>query len=330
MIIKDFEIKKFINKKKIFLIYGVNEGLKEDLISEIFQAVPKENITKYEEKEVLNNSENFYNEILSGSFFEDQKIILINNISDKFKNEIEIIISKKINDITLILISNILEKKSKIRNLFEKEPELICIPVYKDDNRTLLNIGYSFFKSKNINISAESINLIVERASEDRKNLKNELLKIENFVGNKKKVNIEDLIKLTNLTENHSINKVVDLALAKDTKQALRTLNENIFSSDDVIIIIRTFLIKSKRLLKLTKEFEINKNLDQTISTFRPPIFWKEKDIVKRQIKIWTNQNIRKLIQKINKIELQLKKNAESSTNIIRNFIIEQANKSNN
>ena len=145
MIIKDFEIKKFINKKKIFLIYGVNEGLKEDLISEIFQAVPKENITKYEEKEVLNNSENFYNEILSGSFFEDQKIILINNISDKFKNEIEIIISKKINDITLILISNILEKKSKIRNLFEKEPELICIPVYKDDNRTLLNIGYSFF-----------------------------------------------------------------------------------------------------------------------------------------------------------------------------------------
>jgi DNA polymerase III subunit delta len=330
MIIKNFEIKNFINKKNIFLIYGENRGLKEDIILEISKSFSKESIITYDEKDILNNGDNFYNNIFSQSFFDNQKLILINNASDKFKNEIDKILTKQISDITLVLTSNILEKKSKLRNLFEKEKELICIPVYKDDKRTLLNIGYSFFKSKNINISTESINLIVERSSEDRKNLRNELFKVAIFVGKKGKVDMEDLVKLTNLSENYSINKIVDLSLAKDTKQTLRTLNENIFSKEDVIIIIRSFLIKSKRLLKLIREFEKNNNLDQTISTSRPPIFWKDKDIVKKQIKTWTTTGVEKLIQKINIIELQLKKNTESSINIICDFIIEQSSKSNN
>ena len=200
---------------------------------------------------------------------------------------------------------------------------MICAAVYKDDHRILLNIAHSFFKSKKINISIESINLIIERSSEDRKNLRNELKKIENFIGDKKNIDFEDLVKLTNLSENHSINKIVDISLAKNTKQTLRALNENIFSAEDMIIIIRTYLTKSKRLLRLTMELEKNKNMDQVISASKPPIFWKDKDIVKKQLKIWTKENTIILIQKINEIELQLKKNTESSLNILQNFIME-------
>ena len=202
--------------------------------------------------------------------------------------------------------------------------------MYKDDHRILLNIAISFFKSKKINISTESLNLIIERSSEDRKNLKNELMKIENFVGTKNKVDFDDLIKLTNLSENHSINKIIDLSLVKNTKQTLRVLNENIFSPEDVIFIIRSYLIKSKRLLKLTIELEKNKNIDHVISTSKPPIFWKEKDVVKKQLKIWTTDGIKKLIEKISKIELQMKKNTGSSVNILRDFLIEQSSKINN
>jgi DNA polymerase III subunit delta len=329
MIVKNFELKNFINKKKLFLIYGENEGLKEDLILEFSKDYSKENTFNYSEKEIFLNLENFYNNIFSQSFFEKKKLIIVNNASEKIKGEIELILTKNIEDITLIFLSNILEKKSKLRNLFEKDKNLICVAVYKDDHRVLFNLANSFFKSKKIDISTESINLIIERSSEDRKHLRNELKKIDCFIGNKKKIDINDLIKLTNLSENHSINKIVDMSLAKDTKQSLRALNENIFSADDIIIIIRSYLIKSKRLLKLTTELERNKNIDQVISASKPPIFWKDKDVVKKQLKIWNKESTIALIQNINEVELQLKKNAGSSLNILQNFIIEQSLKPN-
>lgn len=329
MIVKNFELKNFINKKKLFLIYGENEGLKEDLILEFSKDYSKENTFNYSEKEIFLNLENFYNNIFSQSFFEKKKLIIINNVSEKIKGEIELILTKNIEDITLIFLSNILEKKSKLRNLFEKDKNLICVAVYKDDHRVLFNLANSFFKSKKIDISTESINLIIERSSEDRKHLRNELKKIDCFIGNKKKIDINDLIKLTNLSENHSINKIVDMSLAKDTKQSLRALNENIFSADDIIIIIRSYLIKSKRLLKLTTELERNKNIDQVISASKPPIFWKDKNVVKKQLKIWNKESTIALIQNINEVELQLKKNAGSSLNILQNFIIEQSLKPN-
>jgi DNA polymerase III subunit delta len=329
MIVKNFELKNFIKKKNIFLIYGENEGFKEDLILEFSKNYPKESTFKYSEKEILLNLENFYNNIFSQSFFEKKKLIIINNVSEKIKSEIEIILTKNIEDITLIFLSSILEKKSKLRNLFEKDKNLICVAVYKDDHRVLFNLANSFFKSKKINISTESMNLIIERSSEDRKNLRNELKKIEIFVGEKKKIDFDDLLKLTNLSENHSINKIVDISLAKNTKETLRVINENIFSTEDIIIIIRSYLIKSKRLLKLTTELEKSRNIDQVISASKPPIFWKDRDVVKKQLKIWNKESTIALIQNINDVELQLKKNAESSLNILQNFIIEQSLKPN-
>ena len=329
MIVKNFELKNFINKKKLFLIYGDNEGLKEDLILEFSKDYSKENRFKYSEKEIFLNLENFYNDIFSQSFFEKKKLIIINNVSEKIKSEIELILTKNIEDITLIFISNILEKKSKLRNLFEKDKNLICVAVYKDDHRILFNLANSFFKTKKIDISTESINLIIERSSEDRKNLRNELKKIDLFIGNKKKIDFDDLIKLTNLSENHSINKIVDMSLAKNTRETLRVINENIFSTEDIIIIIRSYLLKSKRLLRLTAELEKNKNIDQVISASKPPIFWKDKDVVKKQLKIWNKESTIALIQNINEVELQLKKNAGSSLNILQNFIIEQSLKPN-
>ena len=329
MIVKNFELNNFINKKKLFLIYGENEGLKEDLILEFSKDYSKENTFKYSEKEIFLNLENFYNNIFSQSFFEKKKLIIVNNASEKIKSEIELILTKNIEDITLIFLSNILEKKSKLRNLFEKDKNLICVAVYKDDHRVLFNLANSFFKSKKINISTESINLIIERSSEDRKNLRNELKKIDCFIGNKKKIDFDDLIKLTNLSENHNINKIVDTSLAKNTRETLRVINENIFSTEDIIIIIRSYLLRSKRLLRLITELEKNKNIDQVISASKPPIFWKDKDIVKKQLKIWNKENTIALIQNINNVELQLKKNAGSSLNILQNFIIEQSLKPN-
>ena len=330
MIIKAYELNKInLKKNNIYLLYGENEGLKNKVINDIFKEFLKNNY-KYDEKEVLINKENFFNSILTKSFFETKKIIIILRSSDKIVNIIEEIFERNIEDTKIILLANILEKKSKLRLLFEKNKNIICIPFYADNNQTLSNIVNSYFKEKKIAISQETINLLVDRSRGDRLNLNNELNKIENFTKNRKKINITEILKLTNLAENYSVTELVDSCLAKNLKKTVNILNENNYSTDDCILIIKTFLMKAKRLNKLQNQTKENKNIDQVITSFKPPIFWKDKEIVREQIKNWTLKKVENLIYKINEIELLIKKNSFNSVNILFDFIITQSNKTNN
>ena len=325
MIIKAFEISKInLKENHFFLFYGKNEGHKNQIIKEKFKKAFNDNIYHYDENEVIQNQVDFFNNILSKSFFENEKLIIISRITDKIKDIVDEIIEKRVEDLTLILNAGILEKKSKIRSLFEKNKETICVPFYDDNNETLSGITNKFFRDSKIQISQESINLIVQRCQGDRQNLKNELEKIKSFSKNKNKINYEDIFTLTNLTENYSVSELVDNCLAKNKKKTIRILNENNFSVEDCILIIRSFLIKSKRLLKLVQETKNNKNIDNIFSTFKPPIFWKDKEIVKQQVKNWSYNNTEKLLYEINETELLIKKNNSSSINILSDFIIEQ------
>ena len=250
--------------------------------------------------------------------------------SDKIVNIIEEILEINTEDTIIILLANILEKKSKLRLIFEKNKKIICIPFYSDNNQTLNNIASLYFKKRKMPISQEIVNLLVARSRGDRLNLNNELNKIENFTKNKKKINIDEILKLTNLAENYSVSELVDNCLAKNSKKTVNILNENNYSSEDCILIIKTLLIKAKRLNKLQNQTKNNKNIDQVITSFKPPIFWKDKEMVKEQIKSWSLKKIENLIYKINEIELLIKKNSSNSINILFDFIITQSNKTNN
>ena len=326
MINKVFELNNIDLKiQKFFLFYGENNGHKNEIIKKIFNKKYSENTYRYEENEIINNEEKFFADILSSSFFENEKLIIISRASDKIKVVIEEIIERKVRDLTIILNANILEKKSKLRAYFEKNKETICVPFYADNNQTLSGIVNVFFRENKIPISQESINLIVQRSRGDRQNLSNELEKIKGFIKNKNKIDIKDLLKLTNLAENYDVSELIDNCLAKNKRKAINILNENNYTLEDCILIIRTFLIKSKRLLKLYQEHKNKKNIDDVISQFKPPIFWKDKEIVKQQIRNWSYESTENLIYKINDVELLIKKNSNNSLNILSDFIIEQA-----
>ena len=326
MILKSFEIEKIkIEDKNFFLFYGENQGHKNQIIEEKFKKKYKENTYYYDENEILNNENNFFNNILSKSFFENEKLIVINRATDKIKKILEEVIEKKIQDLVIVLNANTLEKKSKIRSLFEKSKDAVCVPFYEDNNQTLSAIVNNFFREKKIPISQLAINLIVQRARGDRQNIKNELEKVTSFIKNKNKIEIQDLLKLTNLAENYNVSELIDCCLSKNKRRTINILNENNYSLEDCILIIRTFLIKTKRLIKLSKDFNKTKNLAITISGFKPPIFWKEKDVVKQQIRSWSYKEVENLMYEINNIELLIKKYSNNSINILSDFIIEKS-----
>ncbi len=255
MIIKSYETGKIQNiNSKLILLYGENDGFKSEIIENFFVKGFKGEIDRFEENDVLNNFDQFISNLINKSFFTNSKIILISRVTDKINNLIDNIMERKIDDAKIILNANVLEKKSKLRSKFEKDKNLVCIPFYKDDNRTLGQIANKFFRDSKISVSQEIINLIVERSSGDRTNLNNELKKISLFMINRKKINSEDIIKLTNLAENYSVSELTDNCLSKNLNKVNKILNENIFSSDDCILIIRTLLIKTKRLLEIKKK----------------------------------------------------------------------------
>ena len=331
MILKSFEIEKIkITDRKFFLFYGENQGHKNQIIEEKFKKEFKETIYSYEETEILSDKNSFFNNILSKSFFDNEKLIIINRATDKIKDILEELLEKKIKDLVIILNANTLEKKSKIRSLFEKSKDAICVPFYEDNSQTLASIVNDYFRTKKIPISQQAINLIVQRARGDRQNIKNELNKITNFIGKKNKIEMQDLLRLTNLAENYNVSELIDCCLSKNKKRTVNILNENNYSLEDCILIIRTFLIKAKRLTKLIKVQEETKNLELTISKFKPPIFWKEKEIVKQQIKSWTHKESKSLIYQINEVELLIKKYSNNSINIVSDFIIEKSSPINN
>ncbi len=322
MIIKSFELDKIKSKKSnLILMYGLNQGYKNQIIKEVYEKFFKGEILRFDENQILSNQDEVISNLMNKSLFDNEKLLIISRASDKIFNFINEIINRNIEKIKIIFNSDNLEKKSKLRILFEKEKELVCIPFYEDNDRSLSIIAQNFFKENKISVSQEIINLLVGRSRGDRGNLINEINKIKNLSITNKKINIENIFKLTNLSENYTVFELAENYLAKNKKQVSKILNENNFANDECVLILRTILNKSKRLLKLKEIENETGNIDLTISSFKPPIFWKEKDLVKKQIQSWSEDEVKQMIYKINDLEVLVKKNSNNSLNFISDFI---------
>ena len=323
MIVKSYEVGKIdISKYKIYLFYGKNEGLQIDLIDKYFLNKFTGQINKYEENEFINNLNNIYSEIQTKSLFQNQRIFIISRVTEKFLKIAEEISNIDLDEIIIILKCSSLEKKSKLRNFFEKNDKFITIPVYEDNLNNLLSITQQFLIHNKIKLSKESINLIIGRASGDRNNLKKELNKIYNYSLTNNKIDFQTLEKLTNLAENHEVGDLVNNYLSKNIKNVSKILNENSYTDEDCILILRTLLNKSKRLLEIMRKNDDVKNIDKVMLGARPPIFWKEKESIRKQVNSWEICDLKAKIYKINEIEALIKKNSKNSLNIVSDFLI--------
>jgi len=324
MLIKFHDLKKF-KKDTInyYLFYGPNTGLIEETINKFFKPIYTKNIINYDESELLSNIHLFKEMIFNKSFFENEKFIIINRASNKILEIIEELIESQITDLKIIIKVGVLEKKSKLRSFFEKNKSVVITAFYEDNYQSLSLMAQNIFRENKINVSGEIINLIVERSKGNRINITNEIEKILPFAKKNNKINFKDVVKLTNLAENYNISELVKYNLSKNKKKTLNILNENNIISDENILILRTFLNNLKRLKSLKVKLNNNKNIDQVLSSSRPPIFWKDKEIIKQQLNVWSLTEIKLLINKVNDLELEIKKNNQVSDQILNNFIIE-------
>ncbi len=323
MIVKNFELNKLsLEKYKIFLFYGKNEGLINEVIEKFFIKNIDSETMKYNEDEFLKNNQTILSEMMNNSFFKNNKIYVISKVSDKIFKIIEEISSKNLEDVQIILKSGLLDKRSKLRSLFEKSKFLITVPFYEDNASNLTPIIIKFLSENNIKLSRESINLLSSRVSGDRENLKNELQKIYYYSISNKNIDYDVVEKLSNLAENYDVGELANNYLCKNTKNVAKILNENNYSDEDCLLILRTLLNKSKRLMKILQNFNEGIAIDSAISEIKPPIFWKEKESVKMQVNSWDLKDIKNKIYQMNELETKIKSNSRNSLNLISDFIV--------
>ena len=322
MILKSFELDKTnFSKFKLFVLYGENEGLKKEIISKIKRNYNNKEII-YEEEQILKNKDLFFSEIKNKSLFDENKTFIIERSSEKI-SEIVMDLDQNFLDDIIILNCGVLDKKSKLRNFIEKSNNAVIIATYKDNSQSLINIAKEFFLKNKISVSYETLNLLVNRCSGDRGNLKNELEKVSNYLCDKKVLSMKEISTLTNLAENYSASELVDASLSKNLKKTQEILNENNYANEDTFFILRVFLQKAKKILSLLEKIENKSDIEKVISEHRPPIFWKDKPVIKKQLELWSYKKMSNLIQKLNHIEITIKENNTLSIILMKNFIYE-------
>jgi DNA polymerase-3 subunit delta len=323
MIVKSFNLDNIDPNTQVILFYGNNSGQKKQEIDKLFQKNGSLEKVKYDEKDILSELESFYVAIFNHSFFEKEKFIIINNVSDKILPIIMELDSRELGGLKIILNADILDKKSKLRVFFEKDKTFACVPFYPDNETSLSKIAYQYLKNNSLYLSGEIINYLIKKSNGDRNHLITELDKIKMFSKNKKITN-DQVMKLVNLSQEHEVTELVNNYLTQNKIKLKTILNDNIIVQEDCIIIIRTFISKIKRLIKLIEAYNKSTDLENSVNSFKPPIFWKEKEIIKKQILIWTKDQIKKLLYEVNNLESLLKSESSISGYLLVNFLLEK------
>ena len=337
MILKSYEIQKNksnLSKYNFFLLYGENFGLKKDIKEyieiEIKKKIKHLEISSLYENDILNNEENFFNSIFSGSLFSEKKIIIIHESTDKIINNVTNIYNKYVENVYLIFFSDVLEKKSKLRNFFEINKKTICVPCYLDSEKDLEIIAQLELKKSSISLSREAINLLIEKSNSDRNNLKNEIEKIKSYALNKKRIEFDEIKSLINFSGDHKSDVLVNECLCGNILHYKKVVSEIYINTINQVYLLRILSNKIQRLLKIKEKENKLDNLDKLINSSTPTIFWKEKPLVKKQLSIWNRNDLNKLINEINNTELLCKKNPEISNVIFFNFFTKICSKAKN
>ena len=336
MILKSYELKKIseLSKYNFYLLYGENDGLKKDIRAKITKEEKQKDesteILSFYENEIIDNEENFNNVIYGGSLFSKKKIITINNGTDKILKKIQDILDKTPEDVFIIIFSNILEKKSKLRNFFETDPKAVCIACYLDNERDLEMIAKLELNKHNITLSREAINLLIESSNGDRNNIRNEIQKIISYALNKKTLEIDEIKSIVNFSGEYKSDSLVNECLCGNTSQYSKILSELYMNTVNQVFLLRILNNKLQRLLNMKQLEKDYSNLDVLLNATKPPIFWKEKPIVKKQLTIWSLSDLQKTMYKINDIEILCKKNPQISKIVFFNFFNEICKKASN
>ena len=312
---------KSINNQKLFLFYGENQGLKKDLKEKLKIEYKNQEILNLLQDEIIKNKSILANEINNKSLFNEKKVIFINQVNDKILDIIEEV-AENIQDERIFLFSDILDKKSKLRNYFEKSKSCGITACYKDNEiiiRKIIMMKLNGYQG----LTSEVTNLIIQNTGLDRNKVTNEIDKIVSCFKNKK-IDIKMLDSLLNVRTSDDFNQLKDEALNGNKINTNRLLADTIFEEENDIYYLNSINQRINKLNEIENMKKENSNIELIVSNLKPPVFWKDKPILIEQSKKWDKEKIRLALKKTYNTEIKIKSSSSIKKNLlIKNLIVE-------
>jgi DNA polymerase-3 subunit delta len=316
---------EILKNYKATLIHGQNDGIKDDIKEEIKNINKSWDIINFFENELLKNNL-LYENTTNRSLFSEKKIIFIHEASDKVFDQVKECLEKENNEIKIYIFADKLEKKSKLRSLFEKDKKLATFPCYEDNERTL--ITYVNSRLRNFKgLTGEITNIIINNSIMNRGIIKNELKKIIGFFS-EKKINKEQILEILNIKSDGDFSEIRDKALMGEKTKINKLLSETEILEDNTFFYLNSLNYRITRLHEITKISKHKENYEEVLEGLKPPVFWKDKPIILQQLKKWSRKKLEEVLVKIGETEILMKKNSYLRNDIIvKNLILSLANK---
>ena len=318
MILKSYIVEQdvsILNKFQAFLFYGENDGVKDDVKLQLKELNKDHEIITFFENEIIKNKNILYENIINESLFNKSKIIFIYSTTDKIYKEISEGLKKNNSNLKICIFAETLDKKSKLRTLFEKDKKLAVIPCYEDNDRTLIN-----YISKELNgfkgITGELINLIITNSNSNRKIIQIELTKIKEFFSDKI-INKGHLSEILNIKNNSNFDKIRDNVLIGKNDKVNGLLSEIDFLPEDSFLYLNSLNYRILKLIEIKKTSKEFSDDEETLNKIKPPIFWKDKPIYLQQLKKWDLKKLVKAANEIGETEVLMKKNSQIRNDIV-------------
>ena len=324
MIFKSYLIEQnpeFFDKYNVFLFYGENHGLKREFRKILKTKNIKNEKLNFLQEEIIQNENILLNEISNKSLFNEKKIIFIDQVSERFSKIIDEIINNVVDEKVLLFTEN-LDKKSKLRNKLEKSKTCAVIPCYPDNEITIKKIIFDKLKQYK-GLTPQVVNFIMQNTDLDRNKVNNEIDKIKScFID--KIIEPEKLIALLNIRMNDDFNKLRDEAINGNKINTNRLLGDTIFDNENNVFYLNLINQRINKLNEIENMKKNEINIETLVSKLKPPVFWKDKPIIIEQSKKWNKNKINETLRKTYEIELKIKSSPSIKKDLlIKNLIIE-------
>ena len=324
MILKSYIVEQnisLLDQYNAVLIYGENNGLRDDFKEEIKKNHPSFEIINLFQDEIINNKNLLFNTINNTSLFNSKKIIFLHEVSDKVFKEVEECTGKKTEEVKIFILSNALDKKTKLKNYLEKNKFLGVVPCYKDNERTLFQNIKGKLKEYE-GLTPELINIIIQNSNSDRRIINNEILKIRSFFF-KKSINKKELNILLNIKITDDFSLVRDAALLGDKRKLNQLIGEIDFLTEDTFFFLNQISSRISKLIEIKYINETINDHELAMETLKSKIFWKDKPIYLRQLGNWNQDKLKIALNDVGNLELLMKKNSQIKNDILlKNLLI--------
>jgi len=318
---------KILESYQATLIYGQNDGIKDDIKKALINQNKSFEILNFFEQEILKDKDIIYQNIVNESLFSKEKTIFIHEATDKIFDPISECLKKENDSVKILIFSGILEKKSKLRSLFEKSKNLAIFPCYEDNERTLINYVNKELRDFK-GLSGEIINFIISNSNMDRRIIKSELTKIKDFFLTKI-INKEQILEVLNIKTDTSFDEIRDNALKGEKVKINKLLCEIELLNEDTFFYLNNLNYRVMRLREIMKISGCKESkYEATLEGLKPVIFWKDKPVIIQQLKKWDYEGLTQLATRIGETEIMMKLNSDLRKDIIiKNLIISLTNK---